>query len=245
MTPPYLDLPAPDRVRSPLTGWTRNHWERLADHLLDAAARYATPDFAQLRLPGRASHSGVVSDGIEGFARTFLLAAFRIAGAPPGTQDRLAERYARGLEAGTHRDNSKKRGTATPATPASPGTRWPEITDFSQQMVEAAAIAVALHETRAVIWDKLDTSTQDNVRHWLGGFVGKRTPLNNWVLFQVVTEQFLKSVGGPCDDAEIERGLDMIEDWYVGDGWYSDGAGQNFDYYIGWPNIHNSTRLAA
>jgi hypothetical protein len=217
--PPYLDLPAPDRVLSPLTGWTRAHWERLADHLLDAAAAYATPDFAQIRLPGRNSDSGVVSDGIEGFARTFLLAAFRIAGANGQGVGRLLDRYAAGLAAGS--DNSKKRG-------------WPDITDCSQQMVEAAAIAVALHETRAYLWDNLDSRTQDDIRAWLGGFTGKRTFQNNWILFQVVTGQFLKSVGGRYDDAEIEHGLDAIEDWYVGDGWYTDGAGQNFDYYIGW-----------
>jgi hypothetical protein len=111
--PPYLAPPAPDRVLSPLTGWTREHWETLADHLLEAAARYATPDFAQFRLPGRQSHSGVVSDGIEGFARTFLLAAFRIAGAT----DRDREG-----------DNSNMRG-------------WPAIIDCSQQMVEAVAVA--------------------------------------------------------------------------------------------------------
>jgi hypothetical protein len=218
-------------VRSPLTGWTRAHWEALADHLLRSAARYATPDFAQFRLPGRNSASGVVSDGIEGFARTFLLAAFRIAGGPGdggawslGGRGELIDRYATGLAAGT--DNSNKRGAA--------GTRWPEITDCSQQIVEAAAIAVALHETRHLLWDNLDAGTQDNVKAWLGGIVGKRTYLNNWILFQVVTEQFLASVDGPHDDAEIERGLDMIEDWYVGDGWYTDGAGQNYDYYIGW-----------
>jgi hypothetical protein len=101
-------------------------------------------------------------------------------------------------------------------------------------MVEAAAIAVALHETRDVLWDTLDERTQDSVRRWLGGCTGKRTHPNNWILFQVVTGQFLKSVGGRHDDGEIERGLDLIEDWYVGDGWYTDGAGQNFDYYIGW-----------
>src|ERR1700677_4454852 len=111
--PPYVDLPAPDRVLSPMTGWTRSHWERLADQLLDSAARYATPDFAQFRLPGRHSGSGVVSDGVEGFARTFLLAAFRIAGASAGTQDHLIERYGRGLAAGTRSDNSKMRGTRT------------------------------------------------------------------------------------------------------------------------------------
>ncbi|HEX6454836.1 MAG TPA: DUF2264 domain-containing protein [Trebonia sp.] len=230
MPAPFLELPPPDRIRSPLTGWTRAHWEALADHLLRSAARYATPDFAQFRLPGRGSASGVVSDGIEGFARTFLLAAFRIAGGQisggriSGARGELIDRYAAGLAAGT--DNSNKRGAA--------GTRWPEITDCSQQIVEAAAIAVALHETRHVLWDNLDAGTQDNVRAWLGGIVGKRTYPNNWILFQVVTEQFLASVDGPHDGAEIERGLDMIEDWYAGDGWYTDGAGQNYDYYVGW-----------
>ncbi|ARX87925.1 hypothetical protein SMD44_07410 [Streptomyces alboflavus] len=81
MTPPHLALPPADRVRSPLTGWTRAHWEALADRQLQALVPYATPKFAQYRLPGRGSWSGVVSDGLEGFARSFLLAAFRIAGA--------------------------------------------------------------------------------------------------------------------------------------------------------------------
>jgi hypothetical protein len=218
--PPYVELPGPDRVLSPLTGWSRAHWEKLADHLLEAAARYATPDSAQIRLPGRPSRSGLVSDGIEGFARTFLLAAFRIAGAAGGDEvGHLISRYAEGVAAGTRR-----------GSPSS----WPEITDCSQQMVEAAAIAIGLHETRPWLWDKLDSRAQDDVRSWLGGFVGKRTWPNNWVLFQVVTEQFLASVGGPHRGDEIERGLDAIEAWYVGDGWYTDGAGQNFDYYIGW-----------
>lgn len=224
--PPYLALPDQDRVLSPLTGWTREHWETLADHLLESAARYATPDFAQFRLPGRGSRSGVVSDGIEGFARTFLLAAFRIAGADGQGTGHLVDRYAAGLAAGTGGtggiDNSNMRGT------------WPEITDCSQLMVEAAAIAIALHETRSWLWDKLDQRTQDAVARWLGGFTGKRTHPNNWILFQVVTEEFLRSVGGSHDPGEIERGLDTIEEWYVGDGWYTDGAGQNFDYYIGW-----------
>ncbi|HEY2507036.1 MAG TPA: DUF2264 domain-containing protein, partial [Streptosporangiaceae bacterium] len=218
--PPYVRLPAPDRVLSPFTGWTRAHWEMLADQLLEAAARHATPDSAQFRLPGRLSRSGLVSDGIEGFARSFLLAAFRIAGAGGSAEvSHLVARYAEGVAAGT------RRGTAS---------SWPDITDCSQQMVEAAAVAIGLHETRPWIWDQLSGAAQDDVRAWLGSFVGKRTHPNNWVLFQVVTEQFLAEVGGPHDPAEIERGLDAIEQWYVGDGWYSDGAGHHFDYYIGW-----------
>ena len=219
MTPPHLALPPADRVRSPLTGWTRAHWEALADRQLQALVPYATPRFAQYRLPGRGSWSGVVSDGLEGFARSFLLAAFRIAGAAGDADPALVERYALGLAAGTDRDS---------------GEAWPELTDCSQQMVEAASIAVGLHETRPWLWDRLDTGVRERVVDWLSGFVGARTWDNNWRLFQVVAEQFLASVGAPHRQADIDGGLDRIEDWYRGDGWYSDGDGRNFDYYIGW-----------
>ncbi|MGW1847000.1 DUF2264 domain-containing protein [Streptomyces sp. NPDC001966] len=216
---PHLHLPPPDRILSSRTGWTRAHWEATADRMLDALVPYATPGFAQYRLPGRGSWSGVVSDGLEGFARSFLLAACRIAGAGGAVEPALIERYAAGLAAGTD--------------PRS-GEAWPRLTDCSQQMVEAASVAVALHETRPWIWDRLDAGVQERVVDWFSGFVGGRTWDNNWRLFQVVSEQFLASVGAPYSRSDIESNLDRIEDWYVGDGWYTDGDGRNFDYYIGW-----------
>ncbi|MER5306084.1 DUF2264 domain-containing protein [Streptomyces lasiicapitis] len=223
MTAPHMALPPADRVRSPLTGWTRAHWEALADRQLEALVPYATPRFAQYRLPGRGSWSGVVSDGLEGFARSFLLAAFRIAGAGGDVDPALIERYAVGLAAGTEHGRGGNDGEA-----------WPELTDCSQQMVEAASVAIALHETRPWIWDRLDDRVRARVVDWFSGFVGARTWDNNWRLFQVVSEQFLASVGAPHSRSDIEAGLDRIEDWYRGDGWYSDGDGRNFDYYNGW-----------
>ncbi|MEV0263436.1 DUF2264 domain-containing protein [Streptomyces sp. NPDC050617] len=224
-----LSLPPADHVLSPRTGWTRAHWEAMADHLLDALEPYATPRRAQYRLPGRTSCSGELSDGLEGFARSFLLAAFRLAGsgAGPGgagkgedsAAERLAERYAAGLAAGTD--------------PAS-GEAWPALTGRSQQLVEAASIAVGLAESRPWIWDRLDGRVQERIADWLGGFAGQPVHDNNWQLFKVVATQFLASVGAPHARADIEDGLDRIEDWYLGDGWYSDGDGRNFDYYIGW-----------
>ncbi|MCA2221790.1 DUF2264 domain-containing protein [Nonomuraea aurantiaca] len=214
-----LRLPPADTALSAHTGWTRAHWEAVADHLLESVVPYATDDFAQYRMPGRESRSGTVSDGLEGYARTFLLAAFRIAGAGGAVPPVLLERYARGLVAGTD-----------PAHPYA----WPPLTDMSQPLVEAASIALALHETRPWLYDRLSPAEQERVVAWLGGFVGRRTPDNNWVLFRVVVEQFLAEVGGPYKPDEITGGLERIEEWYVGDGWYSDGAGKNFDYYAGW-----------
>ena len=212
-----LRLPSPDRLLSSRTGYTRETWIALADQLLDALTPWFSPGAARVDLPGRGSWSGAACDGLEGFARSFLLAAFRIAATEGKGCEALIDRYARGLVEGTGGQEA-----------------WPRLTPCSQQMVEAAAIAVGLHESRAWLWDRLDGPDQQKVVDWLSGFVGSRTWDNNWRLFQVVGEQFLASVGAPYSQDDIDSGLDRIEDWYVGDGWYSDGGGQNFDHYIGW-----------
>jgi hypothetical protein len=216
---PPLPRPPDDGLGSPFTGWTRAHWEAVADHLLGAVVPHATPGFAQYRLPGRPSRAGLDSDGLEGFARTFLLAAFRIAGAGGELPPALIERYAHGLAHGT--DPSHRYA-------------WPALGDCSQSLVEAASVALALHETRSWLFDQLDPAVRDRVLSWLAGILGKRTRDSNWVLFPVIVQQFLATVGGPHSPAEIEHGLARIEQWYVGDGWYTDGAGQCFDYYAGW-----------
>jgi len=207
---------------SPYTGMVREHWEAWADRLLDGVRPYATPTFSRISLPGLPSASGTDSDALEGFARTFLLAAFRIAGAQgdPSTVGPLLDRYASGL--------------ATGADPRHPDA-WPRIdSDCCQQMVEAASIALALHVTRTWLWDRLSASTRGHLMDWLGGFVGRQTPRSNWVLFRTIVEEFLAGVGGPHRHAEIVDGLDAIAGWQLDDGWYTDGEGRRIDHYNGW-----------
>jgi len=214
--PPFVRLPPLDRELSSFTGWKREHWLAVADQLLDALTPWATADGAQYRLPGRSSWSGVTLDGLEGFARPFLLAASRLAAPAAPPAEALLERYARGLVAGT--DPRGAHG-------------WPELTDCSQQVVEAASIALGLHLARHTLWTSLGQREQEQVVRWLGGVVGKRTWDNNWILFRTIIEQFLASVGAPYAVDEVEEGLDRIEQWYAGDGWYTDGDGRKFDYY--------------
>jgi hypothetical protein len=220
--PTHISSPPDDRGLSPFTGWTRVHWETQADRLLGGVVPFASDSFARFALPGTPSWAGADSDALEGFSRTFLLAAFRIAGAggAGANSTTLLERYGSGLAAGTdpaHRD------------------AWPAITgDSTQPMVEAAAIAVALELTRPWLWDALDDRVRDQVATWLGGFVGRSTWPNNWMLFQVVVEEFLASIGAAHDANEIVRGLDALDGWYIGDGWYSDGAGRRLDHYNAW-----------
>ncbi|MFF1676624.1 DUF2264 domain-containing protein [Streptomyces sp. NPDC058256] len=200
-----------DRILSPYTGYTRAHWEAAADSLLAAVEPYATEGGALYHLPGEhASASGRLSDGLEGYARTLLLAAFR-------RDEKALERYADGLAAGT-------------------SGIWPRIEDRSQPLVEAASIALALRLTRPLLWDRLDEGVRQRAAAWLGDALTAEPWPCNWELFPVTVGGFLQEIGYEPDAsrAAIDRGLDRIEQWYVGDGWYTDGDGRKFDYYNGW-----------
>jgi len=54
---------------------------------------------------------------------------------------------------------------------------------------------------------------------------------SNWILFPAVIETFLLQIGATADQFRIDMALHKIEEWYVGDGWYSDGPNFAFDYY--------------
>ncbi|MFB6517050.1 DUF2264 domain-containing protein [Streptomyces sp. NPDC056401] len=220
-------LPREDRASSPYTGYTRAHWEAVADGLLRAAWRWATPRGALLDLPGRPSASGVRSDGLEGYARTFLAAAFRVSGAGGADPYGWLERYADGLAAGTRtpgRDDAES---------------WPVIRDVhagGQPMVESASVALGLRLTRPWLWDRLDGAVQDRTEEWLRGALRHVPSPNNWYLFPYTVAGFLESVGrGDAETARARsRALDLLEGWYGGQGWYADGDGRAFDHYNGW-----------
>lgn len=220
-------LPREDRVLSPYTGYTRAHWEAVADGLLRAAWRWATPRGALLDLPGPPSASGVRSDGLEGYARTFLAAAFRVSGAGGADPYGWLERYAGGLAAGTRtpgRDDAES---------------WPVIRDIhagGQPMVESASVALGLRLTRPWLWDRLDSAVQDRAEDWLRGALRHVPAPNNWYLFPYTVAGFLESVGrGDAETARVRsRALDLLEGWYAGQGWYADGEGRAFDHYNGW-----------
>ena len=206
-----MHLPPADPTLSPRTGYTRAHWEAAADALLAAVEPYATEDRALYHFPGgHESVSGRLSDGLEGYARTLLLAAFR-------RDETALERYADGLAAGV-------------------SGVWPRVEDRSQPLVEAASIALALRLTRPLLWDRLDDSVRQRAAAWLGDAVTAEAWPCNWELFPVTVGGFLQEIGYEAEESgkAIDRGLERIEEWYVGGGWYTDGDGRKFDYYNGW-----------
>ncbi|MFI7273035.1 DUF2264 domain-containing protein [Streptomyces sp. NPDC049879] len=219
--------PPEDRALSPHTGLTRAHWLAVADDLLLSAARYRSPGGARIDLPGPASQQGVRTDGLEGFARTFLLAAFRHVGEGGADPHGHLDRYLEGVVAGTRhpgRDDTDA---------------WPVIGHVGrhgQAHVEAASVALSLHLTRADSWERLSPGERDRLDAWLRHALRHEPSSNNWYLFPLTIASFLEGVGrGDAETAYvIARGLGLIEQWYRGEGWYSDGDGQAFDHYVGW-----------
>lgn len=214
--------PQRDPVRSPRTGLTRAHWVASADEQLLAVRPYASG--GGIALPGPVSWSGSASDALEGTARTFLLAALRLSTAPNDDPYGHLDFYRRLLVTG--------------AAPGHPGS-WPRAGDARQAVVEAASIAVGLHFTRDALWSALTPEERGDLVQWLEEALDVEIPDNNWVLFHAVIAEFLAGCEEPRRtpheyDTLIDAALRRIDDWYVGDGWFRDGDGENFDYYNAW-----------
>lgn len=184
---------------------------------------WATPGHARFDLPGPASRAGQVSDGLEAFARSFLAAGFRLSSAADDPHDH-AGWYAAGLVSGTD--------------PTSP-ERWPDLAEVAQSRVEAAAVSIALHESRSWIWDRLGDTERQRIIDWLAPSAEVGYGNNNWKWFANVTQAFLRSVGGPYDQKLINANIELLDSWYLGDsdgrgGWYKDGEHGSIDWYNGW-----------
>ncbi|QAY60248.1 DUF2264 domain-containing protein [Microbacterium protaetiae] len=202
------------------TDWTRDEWLAYADRLLAGARRWASPTGARITPPGAEGGYGHDVDGLEGFARTFLLAGFRIAGERGAGVDELIDFYSRGIAAGVDPSNPE---------------RWVRMTEHAQAKVEAASIALILDMTRPWIWDRLGATTQQRVIDYLAPVVGDDTyPPTNWLWFRVVVQTFLRSVGGPWSPDDIAADLALHDRLQRADGWISDGPEQAYDHYVGW-----------
>ncbi len=205
---------------APLTGWDRARWAALADHLLTSVRPYASPGHGRIALPGLEGGYGHAVDGLEGFARTFLLAGIRLAGERGVDPHGYAQWYAKGIATGTD--------------PTAPD-RWLRLSEHPQAKVEAASIALILDMTRQWIWDQLDVSVQERVIDYLAEAVGDDTyPRINWVWFRLVVQTFLRSVGGPHSLREMRDDLATHDSFLRGEGWIADGAERAFDHYVGW-----------
>ncbi len=199
---------------------TREQLRAQAELMLAAANAHGSPQHARVLFDGAPGGYGSDIDGLEGFARTFLLAGFLLKGSNGKHGQEAAEWYAQGIAAGVD--------------PHSP-ERWTRLDEHPQAKVEAASIALILDMTRPWIWDKLSDVTRQQVVDYLSPAVGDQTyPRINWVWFRLVVQTFLKSVGGPHSLADMEADLATHDSFVRPGGWLADGPERSFDHYVGW-----------
>lgn len=113
----------------------------------------------------------------------------------------------------------------------------PESKDYllwrkeGQPLVDAAYIAESFLRGYDALWVPLDDLTK---QRYISEFQQLRRvdpPYTNWLLFSSTVECFLKKAGAQTDYYRITSALRKVDEWYVGDGWYSDGEDFAFDYY--------------
>ena len=101
----------------------------------------------------------------------------------------------------------------------------------TQILVDAAYIAESFMRAPDATWNKLDKVTQ---QRYIDRFLGLRVirpAYNNWLIFRGMTEAFLLSIGAPADRYALVVSTNKLNEWYLSDGWYSDGPEMAIDYY--------------
>ena len=118
---------------------------------------------------------------------------------------------------------------ANAVDPASPDyLLWREE---GQTLVDAAFLAEGFLRAYDALWVPLDDLTKSRYIEEFTQLRRVDPPYTNWLLFSATTELMLLKAGAPCDRFRINTALRKIDEWYVGDGWYSDGQQFAFDYY--------------
>jgi hypothetical protein len=100
-----------------------------------------------------------------------------------------------------------------------------------QQLVDASFVAFGLVRC-PWLWEHLDDKVKAQV---IEAFKITRATVpgyNNWILFSAMIEVFFAKYNYEFDPLRVEYGIrQFMQQWYVGDGVFSDGEEYHWDYY--------------
>ncbi|MXV16762.1 DUF2264 domain-containing protein [Hufsiella ginkgonis] len=99
-----------------------------------------------------------------------------------------------------------------------------------QQLVDASFVAFAF--VRAPwLWQNLPQKERDLLVKSVTATRRFRPVFSNWLLFSAMNEAFLAQYGYEWDPMRVDYAIRQLEQWYVGDGMYTDGESFAYDYY--------------
>lgn len=104
----------------------------------------------------------------------------------------------------------------------------------NQILCDAAYLANSFMRAPQALWEPLDQETKQRYIEKFKSLRSIRPAYNNWLLFRGMVETFLISIGESYDGYAVETALQKMNEWYLGDGWYSDGPEYSLDYYNGY-----------
>jgi hypothetical protein len=102
---------------------------------------------------------------------------------------------------------------------------------YSQALVDVAFLAQSFIRAPKQLWEPLPVPTKKRVVDFIKASRAIKPGYNNWLLFTAMVEAFLMKFGEEYDNVRLDYGLKKHEEWYLGDGMYSDGPNFHLDYY--------------
>ena len=196
---------------------TKQDFQALMHLFLDPLKPYYSAGGARLHLGDTGVTYGQAAIELEAFSRPlWALVPFWMGG---GSDPEFEAIYRRGLAAGSDPENPEY---------------WGSCKDYDQCFVEMAAIACGLLNAPDKLWDPLSGAEKQNLACWLDQINHHQIPECNWQFFMILVNLALKKCGMPYDAENMARGLARIDSYYSGDGWSTDGASPQKDYYIPW-----------
>lgn len=232
-----------------LTGFSDNPFASRQDvlraslSLLKPLNHYKSTCGARIRLP-TATGTGFdeIAAQLEGFARPLWIVADLLS---------LKSESDDFSEVGTSREgdsllgtdldlNSWIRGLASGVDPQSVDY-WGDVKNHDQRMVEMEPIAYALLSSPSSFFgSKTSPEAKQNLVAYLRTINTHHVPPSNWRWFRVLVNLALVKVCNvPYEEVKsiMERDLELLDTFYLGEGWSSDGLWSSekkqVDYYSG------------
>ena len=105
------------------------------------------------------------------------------------------------------------------------------LTNTSQPLCDASYLVESFMRAPEATLGQLDEVTKKRYIEGLKSLRTIRPAYNNWLLFRAMVEVFFMSIGEDVDEYALSVGLQKMSEWYLSDGWYSDGPEYAMDYY--------------
>ena len=195
----------------------RKEVEQVAEALLTPLIPLMSPGKARIHL----GETGAVYDaqvaGMEAFARPLWAIVPMLAGGCEAAQ-RLWPHWREGIIHGVDPQHPEY---------------WGDVGSYDQRQVEMAVFGMGMAIAPETFFFDLPEVTQQQLHRWLDQINHTEMPNCNWTFFRVLVNIGFMACGLPYSEERLRTDFDLIEEHYVGDGWYHDAERQR-DYYTLW-----------